>query len=255
MTAKELYDYIQEPKYEFLQTDTHLGNNILFLTVTGSRGYNVANEDSDTDIRGIAVNSCSDLLGLTSWDTFDDRTTDTTVFSLSKAVRCLMHGAPTLLELLYLPPENILSFNPQSQKLFENRDLFLSKDMGRAFMGYFHKAEILFNKAAEKEDMRTAIKCQYHQIRLLMEYRELLTTNTMTVYRTDETQETLLDIRCGMGMAYPKDKKFTSSDVFTNMVNTYLQDIAKRESVSGWPEHADFDKINKLVMGINQTMI
>ena len=255
MTAKELYEFIQDPKYDFLQTNPHLGDNILFLTVTGSRGYNVANEDSDTDIRGIAVNSCSDLLGLTNWDTFDDRVTDTTVFSLNKAVRCLMHGAPTLLELLYLPPENILSFNPQSQKLFENRDLFLSKDMGRAFMGYFHKATTLFYKAVEKNDQNTAIKSQYHQIRLLLEYCELLSTNTMTVYCTGEKRKKLLEVRNGEFFSAPSNDKLASTAIFTNTISQFFREIEELESKSNWPEHADLDKINELVMAINQTMI
>lgn len=57
MTQNELYALINTKPYEFLYTDPHLGERIIFLTIGGSHAYGTNIEGSDVDIRGCALNS------------------------------------------------------------------------------------------------------------------------------------------------------------------------------------------------------
>ena len=53
MTNAELKAILQREEYDFLRTNKHLGNNILFLTLGGSHAYGTNVEGSDIDIRGV----------------------------------------------------------------------------------------------------------------------------------------------------------------------------------------------------------
>ena len=53
MTQNELYVLINTKPYEFLYTDPHLGERIIFLTLGGSHAYGTNIEGSDVDIRAV----------------------------------------------------------------------------------------------------------------------------------------------------------------------------------------------------------
>lgn len=64
MTTEQIREMLQSPAYEFLRSNEHLKGKIIFLTLGGSYSYGTNVETSDVDIRGCALNSRSDLLGL-----------------------------------------------------------------------------------------------------------------------------------------------------------------------------------------------
>ena len=59
-------------EYEFLSTNPRLGSRIMLLGVSGSYGYGTNREGSDIDFRGVTLNLPSDLIGLTSFDQYED---------------------------------------------------------------------------------------------------------------------------------------------------------------------------------------
>ena len=79
MTQNEMLNIINSPEYEFLRTNPHLGDNIMFLTLGGSHAYGTNIEGSDIDIRGVTANSRQDILGLSNFEQVLDEQTDTTV--------------------------------------------------------------------------------------------------------------------------------------------------------------------------------
>lgn len=96
MTREELQRIIDSEPYDFLRTDPHLGKHLMFLTIGGSHAYGTNVEGSDVDIRGVALNSKEDLLGLGEFEHRVDTATDTTVFSFNKAAKLLCSGNPNV---------------------------------------------------------------------------------------------------------------------------------------------------------------
>ena len=68
MTIEQIKEMVNGSAYDFLRTNEHLGRKIIFLTLGGSYSYGTNVETSDVDVRGCALNSESDLLGLTSFE-------------------------------------------------------------------------------------------------------------------------------------------------------------------------------------------
>ena len=79
------------PEYAFLRDHPRLGSRIMLLGVSGSHGYGTNREGSDIDLRGVTMNMPSDLIGLTSFEQFEDRSTDTVIFSFRKAVNLFLN--------------------------------------------------------------------------------------------------------------------------------------------------------------------
>ena len=78
MTIEQIKEMVNGPEYDFLRTNPHLQNRIIFLTLGGSYSYGTNVETSDVDVRGCALNRPSDLLGLTNFEQVVNTQTDTT---------------------------------------------------------------------------------------------------------------------------------------------------------------------------------
>ena len=144
MTREELQHIIDSAPYNFLRTNSHLGKHMMFLTIGGSHAYGTNVEGSDVDIRGVALNSREDLLGLGEFEHHVDTQTDTTIYSFNKAVKLLCSGNPNMLEQLGNADELVISYNPMTQLLMANKTLFLSKDAIKPFCGFVND---LLNKS------------------------------------------------------------------------------------------------------------
>lgn len=62
MTIEQIKQLVQSSDYDFLRTDPHLGNRIIFLTLGGSHAYGTNVETSDVDIRGCTMNNASETV-------------------------------------------------------------------------------------------------------------------------------------------------------------------------------------------------
>lgn len=122
--------------YDFLRADPRLGNRIILLGLGGSYAYGTDNENSDIDFRGITLNLPSDLLGLTEFEQYEDRETDTVIYSFNKIVKLLLECNPNTCEILGLDEEQYLIKTPLGQELIDHASLFLSKRAAKTFGGY-----------------------------------------------------------------------------------------------------------------------
>lgn len=98
MTIEQIKEMVASRDYDFLRTNPHLGDNIIFLTLGGSHAYGTNASTSDVDVRGCATNSKSDLLGLTSFEQVVNTGTDTTVYSFNKLVQLLLNCNPNMVQ-------------------------------------------------------------------------------------------------------------------------------------------------------------
>ncbi len=130
-------------EYKFIHTSPRLGSRIMLLGVSGSCGYGTNREDSDIDLRGVALNLPSDLIGLTSFEQYEDSGTDTVIYSFNKLVGLLWNCNPNTIEILGLDDDQYLIKTAAGQELLDHRHLFLSK---RAVSSFGHYAEAQLRK-------------------------------------------------------------------------------------------------------------
>ena len=142
VNIEEIKEKIKEKEYDFLRTEKILGDNIMFLTLGGSKAYGTDIETSDTDIRGCAAQNMSSLLGLrTSYEknNFEqviDTATDTVVYGFNKFVELLLICNPNIIEMLGCKPEHYIQMDKRGKLLLDNSALFLSKKAIVSFGGY-----------------------------------------------------------------------------------------------------------------------
>lgn len=132
---------LQSPEYDFLNKNTHLGGRIMLLGVSGSYGYGTNRPGSDIDLRGVALNQSSELIGLTTFEQFEDRKTDTVIYSFMKLIQLLINCNPNTIEILGLDDDQYLIKSALGQELLDNRHLFLSKRAAASF-GHYADAQL-----------------------------------------------------------------------------------------------------------------
>jgi len=125
MNYKEI---IKTKEYDFLRTEEDL-KNIALLTLGGSHAYGTNNENSDLDVRGIALSSVNDFLGFTDFKRFKDESTDTTIYSSRRVLELLEKCNPEIIEMFRTKKEHILQISPIGQLFIDNINLFYSKDV------------------------------------------------------------------------------------------------------------------------------
>lgn len=144
---------LKTSEYDFLRTDENLardkqtvkvdndleiGKNIILLGLGGSYAYGTNKEGSDIDIRGIALNSRSDILAGTvdKFEQVTETNTDTVIYSLNKIVNLLLNVNPNTIEMLGLDPDQYIYLSDEGKMLVDNAHLFLSKKCAHSFGGY-----------------------------------------------------------------------------------------------------------------------
>ncbi len=128
-------------EYRFLHEDPRLGRRIMLLGLSGSYGYGTNREGSDIDFRGVTLNLPSDILGLTEFEQFEDRRTDTVIFSFRKLISLLLNCNPNTIEILGLDEDQYMIRTDLGQELLDNRGLFLSKRAAASF-GHYADAQL-----------------------------------------------------------------------------------------------------------------
>ena len=134
-------ELLNTKEYEFLRTNPRLGSRIMLLGVSGSYGYGTNREGSDIDFRGVTLNLPSDLIGLTSFDQYEDDGTDTVIYSFNKLVGLLLNCNPNTIEILGLDEDQYVIRTMVGQELLDHRQLFLSKRAAASF-GHYAEAQL-----------------------------------------------------------------------------------------------------------------
>lgn len=136
MILKNYDEILKGTEYSFIKTNEYLGKHVILLGLAGSYSYGTNIETSDVDVRGIALNQKSDLIGLTQFEQYVDDNTDTVIYAFNKIVTLLLSCNPNTIELLGLNPEHYLYLNDIGWMLLDNKKLFLSRRAIQSFGGY-----------------------------------------------------------------------------------------------------------------------
>jgi predicted nucleotidyltransferase len=117
----------------------HKSNYQLCKILGGSRLYQLQTPQSDTDYRGVFVNtSPSDIFGLTQ-DTqlVSDAEDDVVYYELRKFFNLCKKANTQSLDILFAPEESYVVNNPEWETITENRyDLFSSESLKKSLSGY-----------------------------------------------------------------------------------------------------------------------
>jgi predicted nucleotidyltransferase len=260
MTREELQRIIDSEPYDFLRTDPHLGNHLMFLTIGGSHAYGTNVAGSDVDIRGVALNSKEDLLGLGEFEHHVDTATDTTVFSFNKAAKLLCSGNPNMLEQLGNADELVIDYHPTTRLLMENKNLFLSKRVIYSFGGfagklikeadatwraYLYEVEVSggnpnvkpYIPCGEKRFNKTVMNA----IRLYHMLFDILEKGEINTYRGAE-HDILMQIR---------NSDYDYDELRNHVIPVYEARLRADKKESELPDHVNMKLVNELVMTIN----
>ena len=205
MNLQQIKEKLESKEYDFLRTSEHLGSNIILLTTGGSHAYGTNVETSDLDIRGITLEKEKEVLGLSSFEQFDNNPTDTTIYALRKVVGLLLNCNPNVIEMLGTKDEHLFILSEEGKLLRNNVDLFLSKKAMHSFGGYA-TAQLRRLQNALARDNYPQVEKEKHilnsiinQINHLKEHYAEFTDKDIKVYidksnKEDYEEEIFIDI-------------------------------------------------------------
>lgn len=107
----------------------------IFKAIVGSQSYGTSIPTSDMDYKGVYMQGDDELLGF-GYKEQVDHGKDECYYEVRRFLQLLESGNPTVLELLYSPPECILINEPEFEIIREVRDRFLTKKCMYSFGGY-----------------------------------------------------------------------------------------------------------------------
>lgn len=254
MEIKDIKNLLNSSDYSFLKDNPHLNEKVVLLALGGSYAYGTNVATSDIDIRGCALNSRQDLLGLSNFEQFVDEKTDTVIYSFNKLVRLLIGCNPNVIEMLGCKPEHYLYLSPIGQELVNNRHMFLSQRAVKSFGGFATQQLRKLENSLKNDDLSARLndsahlnKHAMHLIRLYLMCLDILEKGEINTYRYDE-RELLLNIRNG----YFQNEESSYNPEFFELVADYEKkfDYAKRHT--DLPQHPDMSKIEEFVISVNE---
>lgn len=109
---------------------------ILFECISGSHAFGTNKPTSDVDKRGVFICPQLDIYGFDYVSQVSDETNDVTFYEIRRFLELLETNNPNIMEILFMPKENIVFCHPIFEKLIEDRKLFVSKLCKNTFAGY-----------------------------------------------------------------------------------------------------------------------
>lgn len=135
---QDIKQLIQTPVYNFLRENKHLGKNMMLLALSGSHAHGIAMDYSNINLLGCAINTASDILGMSTFECYKDRQTDTVINSFFKTAALLVAGDISTSEMLGCEPEHYTLVSPLGQQLLSQKQLFFSQALCASYTGYIH---------------------------------------------------------------------------------------------------------------------
>jgi uncharacterized protein len=190
---------------------TYLENNTILRATVGSEMFGLNIESSDRDEMGVCVEDMHELVGFSEFEQYVTEANkgaelDSTVYSLKKYLRLCLKGNPTVLTLLFVPPERCITLAFAGSELQSLSPCFWSKAAGRAFLGYLTAQRMrLLGERGGKDVNRPELVEKYgfdtkyamHMLRLGFQGIEFLETGSMSLPLREHERTFLMDVRLG----------------------------------------------------------
>ncbi len=249
-----VFEKINSSTYDFLRNNSDLVN-INYLVLSGSYGYGTNNENSDIDLRGVLVEDRKYLYGLKTYEQFEDKESDTVIYSLKKFVRLCCEANPNTIELLGVDEEAIVKIDETGKFMRENPEMFLSKKVIKSF-GNYSTAQLRRLQNALCHDSLEDIEKTKHirnslenQMEHLQRNYSSFDNNSIKIKINEEKNELCFDINL---KDYPIKDFVSIYSELSNTVKTYnkLNHRNNKKDVEHLNKHA-MHLIRLLITGID----
>lgn len=183
---------------------------------SGLHGVTVADHD-DRDEMGVCIEPPEFVVGNRKFEQYQFRTQpdgvrsgpgdlDLVVYSLRKWARLAAQGNPTILLLMFLPDQEIVTRNHVGDDILAHPERFLSRQAGYRFMGYLdsQRSRLLGEKSQRTNRPELVnvygfdTKFAYHAVRLGIQGVELLTSGRITLPMPEPERTWLTELRMGL---------------------------------------------------------
>lgn len=111
-------------------------DNTIYLARHGSHAYGLAIETSDIDIRGVFVAGPKFHIGYNKTEQFQDFEGDEVRYEVKKFVNLAAACNPSVLEILFVDPSDILEITKIGEMLLAERDTFVTLKAKHTYTGY-----------------------------------------------------------------------------------------------------------------------
>jgi len=138
--------------------DFDIKKHTILLSVAGSRAYGIHTEESDIDVKGVAIppiqyytgylhhfeqadnsehlKSFIELMTNKEKDVISKTKLEGSIYEIRKFIKLAADSNPNILDVLFCRDEEIRFINPLGEILRNNRDLFISAKAKYTFSGY-----------------------------------------------------------------------------------------------------------------------
>lgn len=195
----------------------------ILRATTGStiHGLNLPGKD-DLDEMGVCVEDLDEFGGFHEFEQFIYRSAaeregrhdapsqpgdlDLTIYSLRKFLRLAMHGNPTVVNLLFIPPSMCSVRNSNGAHLQELAPLIISRQAGKRFLGYMEaQRQRLLGERGQKKTNRPELEAAHgfdtkyamHILRLGFQGVELLNYGRITFPLPEKERSFVFSVRKG----------------------------------------------------------
>jgi len=234
------------------------------LVGSTAHGLHVDDGTDDRDEMGVCIEPLASMIGQSEFEQYIYRTAaeregkhdapskagdlDLTVYSLRKWTRLALHGNPTVMMMLFLPPELCVTHTAIGSELQNLAPHFVSREAGQRFLGYLtaQKQRLLGERGGHHGVHRSHLVEKYgydtkyamHMTRLGFQGVEFLKTGRMTLPMAEPVRSWIRSIRVG---------GVTEQDVLTRVGELELELKDLIDGPSAIPQKANADPVWQFV--------
>lgn len=228
--------------------------NTVLRGQVGSGLHGVTTGDDDRDEMGVCIEPPEYVIGNGRFEQYIYRTQaehvrsgpgdlDLVIYSLRKWARLAAQGNPTILLLMYIPPQELVEINHVGRDIQAHPERFLSREVAARFGGYLvSQKERMLGHRSQRTNRPELVgvygfdtKFAYHMVRLGIQGVELLTRGQITLPMPEHERTWLRELRRG---EHTKAEALGRADDLLAQLNT-LADTADL------PERPDRQAINR----------
>lgn len=209
--------------------------------IGGSHAYGIDVEESDVDVRIMAMPTMSQLLLQADYGERHMPDSDLAVRSFIKVAGMLCNANPNMVELVNLPVECVLHCDEYGFRLLQLASkLALSTKCASTFAGYATQQIALAERREREGDLPRMHKARAHALRVLRMGATLLESGEVRVSRKGIDADELLSIRRGL---YERGE-------YEALLENARHDFLRAESVTCLPEPVSVKEFRELVLPI-----